>query len=79
MVATTMARWQKQQLAAISARLPLPPSQTWASPPDTAPQGAIEARIAAAMEHLRELHEYGEIDWTDVSPRAAYAMAFLDD
>jgi hypothetical protein len=67
MVATTMTRWHQQQLAAISARLSLPPSQTWALSPDTAPKSAIEARIAAAMEHLRDLHEYGEIDWTDVS------------
>ena len=25
------------------------------------------------------LHEYGEIDWTDVPPQAAYETAFLDD
>jgi hypothetical protein len=31
------------------------------------------------MEHLREPHEYGEIDWTDVSPQAAYEIAFLDN
>jgi hypothetical protein len=79
MVATTMTHWHKQQLAAISARLTLPPSQTWASPPDTAPKSAIEARTAAAMEYLRERHEYGEIDRIDVSPQAAYEMAFLDD
>jgi hypothetical protein len=69
----------KQQLAAISARLTLPPSQTWASPPDTAPKSAIEARIAAAMEQFLERHEYGEIEWTDVSPQGVYEMAFLDD
>jgi hypothetical protein len=79
MVATTMTRWHKPQLATISARLILPPSQTWASPPDAAPKSAIEARIAAAMERLRERHKYGEIEWTDVSPQAAYEIAFLDD
>jgi hypothetical protein len=31
------------------------------------------------MEHLRERHEYGEIDWTDVSPLATYEMAFRAD
>ena len=36
-------------------------------------------RITAAMEHLREVHEDGEIEWTDVSPQTAYEMAFLDD
>jgi len=78
MVATTMTRWHKPQLAAISARLTLPPLQTWASHPDAAPKSAIEARIAAAMEHLQEPHECGEIDWIDVSPQAAYEIAFLD-
>ena len=45
----------------------------------TAAKSAIEARIAAAMDQLRELHEFGEIDWIDVSPQAAYEMAFLGD
>jgi hypothetical protein len=39
----------------------------------------VEARIAAAAEELRRLHESGEIGWTDLSPLAAYQMAFLND
>jgi len=42
------------------------------------PTNEIEARIAAAMEDLRDLHEAGEIDWTNLSPQAAYEFAFLD-
>ncbi len=79
LVATTMARWHGQQIAAISARPPLPPTRTYASAAKDAPKGDIETRIAVAMEHLRVLHEDGEIEWTDVSPQAAYEMAFLDD
>ena len=74
-----MARWHGQQIAAISARPPLPPTRTYASAAKDAPKGDIETRIAVAMEHLRVLHEDGEIEWTDVSPQAAYEMAFLDD
>jgi hypothetical protein len=40
---------------------------------------SVEARIPAAAEELRRLHESGEICWTDLSPLAAYQMAFLDD
>jgi hypothetical protein len=40
---------------------------------------SVEARIAAAAEELRRLQESGEIGWTDLSPLAAYQMAFLDD
>ena len=79
LVAATMARCHGQQIAAISARPPLPPNGTWISPVKDAPKGDIETRIAAAMEHLRALHEDGEIEWTDVSPQTAYEMAFLDD
>ncbi len=79
MVATTMARWHEQQLAAISARPPMPPSRPWPTPDTAAPKSVIEARIAEAMEQLRDLHEHGEIEWTQVSPQAAYEMAFLDD
>ena len=79
MVAITMARWYKQQLAAIAARPPLPSSRSWPSQPDAAPKNATDARFAAAAEHLRALHENGEIEWTDVSPLAAYEMAVLDD
>ena len=38
-----------------------------------------EARIADAAELLRHLHEAGEIGWANLSPLAAYQIAFLDD
>jgi hypothetical protein len=79
MVAVTMQRWHGQQMAAVSARPQLPPTRTWSSPGEKAPVDDIETRIATAREQLRELHEDGEIEWTDVSPQAAYEMAFLDD
>jgi hypothetical protein len=31
------------------------------------------------MEHLRTLHETGEIEWSQVSPLIAFQMAFMDD
>ncbi|MGA9867267.1 MAG: hypothetical protein WBQ75_12620 [Acetobacteraceae bacterium] len=52
------------------------------TPPPEAPAAhadLIEARTERAAERLRELHEAGEIDWTDVSPLAAYKMAFMDE
>ena len=78
-VASAMTRWHAQQLAAISTRPPLPSMTDWTAATAKEPRTHIEERIAEAMEHLRELHENGEIDWTDVSAQAAYEMAFLDD
>jgi hypothetical protein len=79
MVAATMACWYRQQMALILARPPLPPTQAWDAPAITTPKSAIESRVAETMERLRELHEDGEVEWTDVSSQAAYEMAFLDD
>lgn len=45
------------------------------SPPLTS---RIERRIEQAAEHLRELHEAGEIDWEDIDQISAYHAAFLD-
>ena len=79
MVASTMARWHAQQLATISSRPSLPPQRDWKQPIENPTKSLVEARVCEAMEHLRALHECGEIEWTDVSALAAYEMAFLDD
>lgn len=79
LLADVMARWHEQQMAGISAAPPAPPAREWPSHCAVGPRSSIEARIAAAMETLRELHECGEIEWTDMSPQAAYESAFLDD
>jgi hypothetical protein len=57
----------------------MPPPRDWPDRPRIAPSHPIEARVAAAMEHLRELHETGEIEWTDVSQLSAVQMAFMND
>src|SRR4051794_26674506 len=41
-------------------------------------QAVGDGLAADALEHLRELHECGEIEWTDVSPHAALELAFMD-
>jgi hypothetical protein len=74
-----MTRWYRQQMATITAQPPMPLSRDWPTLPPAVPADAIEKRIAAAMEHLRALHECGEIDWTHLSSQTAYEMAFLDD
>jgi hypothetical protein len=79
MLAGTMAHWYRQQMATITAPPPMPLSRDWPTLPPAAPGDAIETRIAAAMEHLRTLHECGEIDWPNLTSQAAYEMAFLDD
>jgi len=79
MLAATMADWYRTQRQALDR-----PDFTF-RPPVTSPMAtatmitSVEARIAAAAEELRRLHEAGEIGWTDLSPLAAYQMAFLDD
>jgi hypothetical protein len=78
-LARVMAKWYCQQIACIGQPPTLPPRANWPvhrQPPKANP---IEARIAAAWENLRFLHEEGEIEWTDLSPQAAYEIAFLDD
>lgn len=79
LLAAVMARWYRQQIEAIAARPPVPPPRAWPDPVRVAPANEIEDRVANALERLRELHECGEIDWTDLSPQAALEIAFLDD
>src|SRR5438270_13791417 len=52
-------------------------SHNWPDPSPSAAAGEIDARVAHALEYLRELHECGEIEWTDVSPGGA-GLAFMD-
>lgn len=78
-LAGVMTRWYRQQMATIAVPPPMPLLRNWPTLPPAAPDDAIETRIAAAMEHLRALHECGEIEWTDLSPQTACEMAFLDD
>jgi hypothetical protein len=56
-------------MATIAAPPPMPLSRDWPTLLPAAPGDAIETRIAAAMEHLRNLHECGEIEWPILFPR----------
>jgi hypothetical protein len=79
-VADVMASWYRQQAdrlttAGYAFRHPTP-----LLPFDPRPCDGIEKRIALHREHLRMLHESGEIDWQDVNPlHAYYALADDDD
>lgn len=78
-LARHMTAWYRQQEAALAA-----PGYVFCPPPapppvPAAPVHPFAARVAAAAERLRELHEAGEIEWSGVSPLAAYEMAFTDD
>jgi hypothetical protein len=44
-----------------------------------APADPIEARVAAAAEELRQLHEDGELDWMRLHAGTALQWAFLDE
>lgn len=79
-LAKTMASWYTQQ----RNRLDQPdyafrPPLATPAVATSAPPNIVDARISEAAEELRVLHESGEIDWTDLSARAAYEMAFMDD
>jgi hypothetical protein len=78
MLAGVMAGWYKKQLQDVAARPPGPLVQVWPSSPAVSIT-EIESRVAAAAEELRALHEAGEIDWSGLSPQAAYEFAFLND
>jgi len=78
-LAQVMSRWYRRQIASIAQPPTLPPRSNWPVHRKTSQPNPIEARIAATREHLRCLHEEGEIEWTDLSAQAAYDMAFLDD
>ena len=82
MLAATMGDWYRAQRRALEQpdfifRPPFP-GMVHKPAPAPAMHRAIEARIADAAEALRRLHETGEVDWSDLSPLAAYQMAFLD-
>jgi hypothetical protein len=81
-IARAMTRWYHHQInilngPAIAKRhVTLTSNQATDTP---IPPSNIEARIAAAAEDLRTLHANGEIEWTDLTPQAAYEFAFMDD
>ena len=74
-----MADWHARQVEAIASLPPVPLQKDWPARAIAVPTDRIEARIAAAMEDLRALHEEGEVDWQNVNPITALEMAFLDD
>jgi len=79
-LACVMIGWYRRQIAALARPdFRLAPNPGCGPQPDTEPMSPIEARIAAAAEELRRLHESGELDWNAISPLDAYAFAFLDD
>ena len=79
-LAACMADWLRRQNKHARA-----PGYAFRAPPTPLPEASskqldrIDARIAAAAELPRELHEADQIEWTDVHPLAAYEMAFRDD
>jgi hypothetical protein len=79
-LAAAMQDWYQRQIRQLQAPgFAFNPPAADAEIEPHASLGAIEARIADAAEQLRRLHETGELDWSDVSPLAAYELAFVDD
>ena len=79
-VAREMERWYRDQRARLAKpdfrfRAPRMPAQR-EEPPSA---NALEARIAAAREELRELHEAGEVEWSDLSPLRVLEWIALDE
>lgn len=74
-----MAAFQRRQVALLgepgSGRRTVPEPVAFPH----APADPIEARVAAAAEELRQLHEGGELDWTGLHRGAALQWAFLDE
>lgn len=80
-LAAVMERWcerQRERLArpGFCFRAPLLPA-IGERPPPTDDQ--IETRLAEAREELRELHEAGEVEWTDLSPLRLLEWIALDE
>lgn len=78
-LARHMVAFQRRQVALLAelgqgARSPFFPVALPESPVDP-----IEARVAAAADELRALHETGEVEWGDLGPLSAYHWAFMDD
>ena len=79
LVAAVMEDWFAQQTTLMATKATVRRPTSWPSRSKRIPPPEIDARVAAAMEQLRALHEAGEIDWGDVSPLHAFQMAFLAD
>jgi hypothetical protein len=79
-LAAMMRAWYRRQISQLQAPgFAFNPPHAFPAVQEAAPLGVVDARIAEAAEHLRRLHESGEIAWSDVSPQAAYELAFMDD
>ncbi len=74
-----MTTWYREHIAQIARPPPSPVARGWAPARSHPPECPIQARIAAAREELRSLHECGEVGWPDLNPIRAYEMAFLDE
>ena len=79
-VAREMERWYRRQRALLDApeyrfRAPSAPARR----DEPSPATALEARIAAAREELRELYEAGEVEWADLSPCRLLEWIALDE
>ena len=79
-LAREMERWYRHQRALLDA-----PSYSFRAPrvparaPVADPLDPFEARLAQAREELRELHEAGEIEWSDLSPLRLLEWIALDE
>ncbi len=83
-LAGVMAEWHgEQQRRLAEGGYAFRPPLTPLPPPAKAATGPVppwmHARVEAAMEDLRALHEAGEVEWSDVSAQRAWEWAFMDD
>ena len=79
-----MADWHGgQQRRLAEAGYAFRPLPSPLPPPAMAAVGLVppwmHARVGAAMERLRALHEAGGVEWSDVSAQRAWEWAFMDD
>jgi hypothetical protein len=79
-VAAAMARWyQRQHAVLVSSRHHRTGDANEEHDENDHAQTELEERVSAAAEELRSLLEAGEIEWTDLSPNAAFEYAFMDE
>ena len=79
LVASVMQDWFAKQTTQRPQETPPKKPVAWPSRDASAPAPDTDTKVEAAMEHLRSLHEAGEIDWQQLSPMLAFEMAFMDE
>lgn len=79
LVAAVMEKWFTRQTAIAESPFRHRPNRQFSRRTPDPPACPIERKVLAAMEDLRSLHETGDIEWSDLSPLAAYQLAFMDD